>query len=512
MSSWTDGYVSDIQYTSGFYRELSPGFLSTVLNLQGYRAPDPAAPFTYCELGCGQGYGTGILAAAYPHGSFWGIDFNPAQIANARRLASKGGLTNIEFIEDSFEELSKGSQPQMPKFDYIGLHGIYSWISPENRGFIIDFIARNLKPGGVVYNSYNCLPGWAPVGPLQRLLREHAKLNPGRSDQQMETGMLFVNKLREAGAGYFTVNASLSSRLDLMKTANRNYLAHEYLNESWYPLFHADVAQELDRAKLSFAASASILENVEMFSVPEPVRKILADVTSPIMYQTIKDYTINQTFRKDIYVRGANKMGRLEHEAVLRELALTSTARKAELSLEFKTPLGKAKGAPDVYEPIIEVLEQRHSATLGELQSHPKLAAQGLGTLVQAYQLMLGNMQVHPAFPGTHKDSAVAFNMAVADEIIMGADYAVGAAAYAGTGIGMSFIEACAFVSLAKNDKISSEELVAEVWQNMRRAGRRLIKDGQTVQADDENIAGLRPVVQQLLETGVPAWRKLGFI
>jgi len=43
----------------------------------------------------------------------------------------------------------------LPDFDYIGLHGIWSWISDENRQVIVDFIRKKLKVGGVLYISYN---------------------------------------------------------------------------------------------------------------------------------------------------------------------------------------------------------------------------------------------------------------------------------------------------------------------------------------------------------------------
>lgn len=38
----------------------------------------------------------------------------------------------------------------LPQFDFITLHGIYTWVSRENRQHIVDFIARYLKPGGIV--------------------------------------------------------------------------------------------------------------------------------------------------------------------------------------------------------------------------------------------------------------------------------------------------------------------------------------------------------------------------
>ena len=89
MAGWNEGYIVDIEYTHGFYRELAPSLLSFAALMQGVSAPGlRVEPLAYCELGCGQGYSTNLLAAANPNIQFYANDFNPAQIAGARRATS----------------------------------------------------------------------------------------------------------------------------------------------------------------------------------------------------------------------------------------------------------------------------------------------------------------------------------------------------------------------------------------------------------------------------------------
>ena len=73
---WTSGYVAEIDYTHGYYRELAPGLIDYALILGGYEPPDRTS-MRYLELGYGQGLSVNIHAAACP-GEFWGTDFNPA--------------------------------------------------------------------------------------------------------------------------------------------------------------------------------------------------------------------------------------------------------------------------------------------------------------------------------------------------------------------------------------------------------------------------------------------------
>src|SRR5690606_22061859 len=86
---WTEGYVADIGYTHCYTHELSPAAMRTALLFQGY-APPPESGFRYQELGFGQGLSINIHAASCD-GAFNGIDFNPAQVAEARDLAAASG-------------------------------------------------------------------------------------------------------------------------------------------------------------------------------------------------------------------------------------------------------------------------------------------------------------------------------------------------------------------------------------------------------------------------------------
>lgn len=50
-----------------------------------------------CDLGCGEGIATILMAAAFPRSSFVGIDMDEAVIRTARESAAGHGLDNIEF-------------------------------------------------------------------------------------------------------------------------------------------------------------------------------------------------------------------------------------------------------------------------------------------------------------------------------------------------------------------------------------------------------------------------------
>jgi SAM-dependent methyltransferase len=163
-----DGYVADVPYVPLFVRELAPAWLDHVALVSGIAPPDRREGFAWCDLGCGFGRTAAIFAATHPLGRFHGIDMMSAHIDQARRFAADCGISNAHYHAADF---AAASGMDLPRFDYIVAHGVYSWVSVESRAALRAFIDRHLNPGGLVYLSYNALPGRAADLPFQRLVR-----------------------------------------------------------------------------------------------------------------------------------------------------------------------------------------------------------------------------------------------------------------------------------------------------------------------------------------------------
>jgi len=511
MSSWAQGYVSDIPYTSGFYRELTPQLLAFATLLRGGNPPPAEGGFDFCELGCGQGFGTTLQAAAYPKGRFWGFDFNPGQVAHARGLAGEAELANVEFGEESFEDLAAGARSDLPAFDYIALHGIYSWVNAANQQAIVRFIAQRLKPGGVVYASYNCMPGWAQAAPLQRLMRMYADHHPGRSDRQVEGALAFASRLKAAEALYFKANPAIVGRLEKLPAQNKHYLAHEYLNEGWSAPYHADVARDMAAAKLSFIASATLAENFEGVVLSEPMRQVLAEIDDPVLAQTLRDYCFNQQFRRDIYVRGQPAVPLAEQRQRLFATHFVLNVPRKDLKLEFQLPAGKATGSKAIYEPIADALAG-DGATLAQLLALPAFKGQQPGGVVQALALLIGSGQAHPMIPGADARPARRLNALIARRVMNGGDYTFLAAARLGSALGANMLHMAALqeVMASGSASPSAEALAPKIWAAMRRVGRSILKEGQPVKDDAEGIAEVGNQIRPFLTDTLPVWRKLG--
>lgn len=165
-----EGYPVEIDYTFGYYRALSPGMLRLATLNQFVQFPS-RRPLRYLELGYGNGVSLNIHAAASP-GDYWGTDINSSHAHFANILAENSG-SSIHALCAPFAELL--SHRELPDFDVIVAHGVWSWISNSNRHAIIKLLRSKLVEGGIFYISYNALPGAAAVIPLQQFIKFHSE-------------------------------------------------------------------------------------------------------------------------------------------------------------------------------------------------------------------------------------------------------------------------------------------------------------------------------------------------
>jgi len=513
---WHEGYVSDIEYVAEFFPEQSPTLLSFACILNGVEPVALDRPFCYCELGAGQGLTANVLAAAHPHGRFYAADFNPAHVAASRQLAEAAELDNIIFLEHSFAALADGAA-ELPQFDFVTLHGVYSWINADNRRHVVRFLERYLKPGGIAYVSYNAMPGWSSVLPLQRLILEHAG-HAGSRHQQIARMRELLGGLLQNGAAYFSsnANASLGRYLDtaMEGDADRSrYLAHEYMNQGWEPLYHADVARDLAAAKLDYAASAGLSWAMPALYLTPEQSALLDDVADPALRETLKDYMKNTCFRKDIFVRGARRMSEARQQQWLEKTGVALTCLRENVRLELNFPVNRTMLAPSVIQPLLDALAQG-PRTLLELSRLPALADQTLAEIAALVALLADTGQAAVYFlsaAGADAAPSQRLNLAIAQQVQGGLPYRVFASALLGNGVKAPLFQRLVYRCLLQQSAapLSSTEIAAQVWQQVRQQQQPVLLGERELDSEDEMINEIGATVQAILERRSPLWEQL---
>lgn len=390
MQDWTAGYVSEIAYTYGYYPELNPQRARLALLSAGLLPPE----FRHaCELGFGQGVSVNIHAAAA--GAVWhGTDFNPTQTAFAQDMARASGVA-AHLRDQAFAEFC--ADPTLPEFDFIGLHGVWSWVSDANREVLVDFLRRKLAVGGVLCISYNTMPGWASFAPMRHLMAQHMGVlgSDGQGITARIDGALdFVGRLFATQPLFARANPLVAERVEAMKGYNRHYLAHEFFNRDWHPMHVATVADWLAPAKLSYACSANLTEHVPALGLTPEQRSLLAEIPDRMFRETVRDFMLNTQFRRDYWVKGRREASPLQLVERLRAERVVLAVPRQEVSLTLPGPLGEVTLNPAVYGPVLDALADHAPRAIGEL---PLPAQGGFGQLLEAVLLLCGSGQVAPA-------------------------------------------------------------------------------------------------------------------
>jgi SAM-dependent methyltransferase len=363
MSPVSSGYVTDTTYADTFFRELSPAWLNYVAALHGV-APRPLdRPFSYLELGCGFGTSAVVNAATFPHGSFHACDLNGVHIDSARAYAARLGLDNIRLHAATFTALLGAD---LPGFDFIALHGVYSWVDAATRDVIRRLIAQVLLPGGLVYVSYNALPGWSHELPLRKLLVEFAATREGTAADRSEAAAMLIDSLSGAGLRYFTANPGAKSAVDAYTRGEGHYLAHEFMNAAWEPCYGVDVADAFAEIGLKPAGSATLADNHLPLVVDAKAAAMISGLPTSRQQQLAVDFATNQRFRRDVFVREDGVRPDTRH---LDSTVIGCARDPGEIGVRLRVPRGEMR----FQEPFIRdvrALMTRGSCTFEHAVAH----------------------------------------------------------------------------------------------------------------------------------------------
>jgi SAM-dependent methyltransferase len=281
----------------------------------------------------------------------------PEHVAYGRRIAESAGVSNLAFHALDF---AAAVDLDLPPFQYIVAHGVYAWIDDAARAAFRRFIARHLAPGGLVYVSYNSMPGWAADGPFQHLVLALSAHETGDSMQKFEAAAAAVQGLTKAGAAALAASGIASQWDDEKSRRPRAYFAHEYLAPSWRPLYVDEMRREMAEAGLVPVGSATLRDNFDSFVLRSAARDALATIADADLRELARDYFLFQRFRRDVFGQAP---ARLDDEERRRRLfaATFALARPPDL-VEYAMPTeaGRVSFDNPVAHRIVSALQHGH--------------------------------------------------------------------------------------------------------------------------------------------------------
>jgi methyltransferase-like protein/SAM-dependent methyltransferase len=339
MSPHPPTSYDDIPYLNRAHGYSHPDRAATLAALLGM-SPPPVTACRVLELGCANGRNLLPMADQLPGSQFVGVDLSARQIADGQAAVAELGLANLELRHASIMDVDEG----YGRFDYIIVHGVYSWVPPEVQDKILAVCRANLSEHGLAYVSYNTLPGWYGKLRVRDMMLHHVRgiADPHTRIQRARNFILMLADLA-APPGQEDAHsphaAALRAEADIIQTQSDDYVFHEYLEEDNRPIYFHQFAQAAARHGLQYLGDADRgLMAIEAFGqqVTFTLKQMAGDI---VEQEQFLDFILNRTFRCSLVCHAGQRLNRSVTGARLRPLFVRANLRPVSAEPDLAGPM-----------------------------------------------------------------------------------------------------------------------------------------------------------------------------
>jgi hypothetical protein len=307
-------------------------------------------------------------------------------------------------------------------------------------------------------------------------------------------------------------NPLIADRISKIKGQNRHYLAHEYFNRDWHPMHFGTMGQWLESAKLTYACSAHYLDSVEAVNLTPEQQAFLKDIHDPMFKQTVRDFMVNQQFRKDYWVKGARRLTPLEQAQGLRDQRLIMTAHRPDVSLKVTGALGEANLAEKVYAPVLNLMADHKIRSLAQIEQAVKDVGITFSQLIQTVLVLCSNGTFSPVQSDTDDTKAKKHTDKLNTHLMLKArssnDITFLASPVTGGGVGVGRFQQMFVLSLQEGKK-KPEEWAAFVAQTLESQGQKIVKEGKPLETAEAQLAELTTQAHEFAVKQLPILKAL---
>lgn len=318
----------EMPYATLAQRSTDPNRLSAIGRLYGVDVPSPERA-AIIEIGCGTGTNLIHIAERFPGSQCVGIDISERHIAEGRRLATAAGIKNIELRHGDLqsENLAPG------RFDYVICHGVYSWVPPHVQQQILRTVSSAVSENGLVYVSYNVLPGWRQRGAIRDIMITGAQYksvvsNSYAPEERLRGGLEFLSLVASARQLEGDLYGSyIKESLRRFKDSHPAYLFHEYLEEHNSAVRFSDLMEQVELHGLKFVAETKAAM-MSADDLGEDVQEYLGRLGDDIITrEQCLDVIRNRVFRETLLCKGHHSLKRDLKASVFKSLHFVSDYR-----------------------------------------------------------------------------------------------------------------------------------------------------------------------------------------
>lgn len=390
-------------YPDHFSPGQDPLMLAYVSSARGFSAPPLREPFSYLELGCGTGRNLEILATAYPHAQFHGIDHDEISIQEARQRQEKFNLTNLVYHCKDFGKIDGF---HLPPCHYISFGRLWSRIDESSRQNALRLMDEVLVPEGLLFMEYKALPGSRTEQELFHFIYLFSQQVEGSWEDRLSQALSYLDILKENQAPFFKESPEAEALLQQWRQKPLSLLAQEIRSTTPQAFRFQEITDALEPYGLVFAGRFPFFTNFLALSTPPGLLPLLRQIENSTILEQHLRFMTPLFLHKEIYSRQKSPL--LSTQPKFDSFFFTTTRghegwnRAPRLPFPEKREEAQFDFSQARYDEIFQALE-KESRSLRDLETimSPEKTEQDLIILINS--LMMGE-QILPTFEKTPEE------------------------------------------------------------------------------------------------------------
>lgn len=285
------------------------------------------------------------------------------------------------------------------------------------------------------------------------------------------------------------------SALQSINQKKASYIAHEYLNDHLKPMYFDEVANLFEQAKLTFACSEDYFNSADEWVLNETQRAFLQDVDNPIFRETQKDTMLMRWFRRDYWVKGADKLSNIETLNLWKQVRVVLLKDHEKITPKYNNIRGNIEFGQNLLQGILNVLKDYKIHTVGEIieilsdKYHYEQVIQLIALLVTKGDIAVAQSEEDIKMV---KQRCLDFNTAVLERISEPASMTSLISPVSAQLIDFDYMDLIFIKSISK--KVPLSKRAEWMWQYMKDHNK-VISNNDTELSKEESIEFLRKVI-----------------
>ena len=347
----TQAEIDELKSSYDDFLYISKAFPNTNINILSAKAriygldSAPIDGARVLELGSSCGGNIIPQALYYPEATFTGIDLSSVQVQHGNELIQSMGLTNVTLMEKNIIDIDD----DFGTFDYIIVHGIWSWVPDMVKDKILSICNRNLSDRGIAYVSYNTYPGWKRLEQLRDIMlysEKHAH-HDSLKDRTVYTKnvLKLIAETMKMDERARTQSNYKINNINRVVQSNDYYVGHEYLETINDPVYISQFVARAEQQGCTYIGDESlqrsfitwlddaVVENINVLSQGNHVDK-----------EQYYDYVYDTQFRMALLTKSIHADTIIRNETVTKDTLdslyfYASSNESEEMSAQWTDPV-----------------------------------------------------------------------------------------------------------------------------------------------------------------------------